>query len=326
MGDLEVTNSTASKPTVKALFWQAITPVHSGTGQTSASVIDLPIAREKATGYPVLPASSIKGVLRNGEGLDKQTEITEADKLFGYAGKKIKDEQGDVKDRSAAGDLTLTDARVLCLPVRSYAGTFAYLTCPHILTRLDRDREALGLTRLFDLPGQKPAAPAHDPTAGMLPQGLKAAAPSQTAPASQTAQVCPGSALVYGGKVLFEDIDLSAEESTSAQKAAGAIAAAAGLGEGFASRFAIVPDDIFAYFSETATEVSAHVRLKADSKTVESGGLWYEEAVPAETLFASFVISSKAGDFGVLKRPYLQLGGKGSVGKGLLKIAVEGGV
>lgn len=284
--------NTTTKNIVKAVYWQAITPVHSGTGQTSASVIDLPIAREKATHYPVLPASSIKGVLRGGEGLRKDASgniTSETDDA-----RKANQRFGSLE---AAGDLTFTDARVLCLPVRSYAGTFAYVTCPHILARLDRDREALGLSKLFSM----------------------AFTPEESA-----ACVCPDSALVHGDQVLFEDIDLKAIESVETQSAAQAIARAAGLSNDFAARFAIVPDDIFAYFSETATEVSAHVRLNSDSKTVETGGLWYEETVPAEALFTSFVISDKAGDFSVLNRPYVQLGGKGSVGKGLLRIALEG--
>lgn len=325
MGDLEMTNATTQNTTVKALFWQAITPVHSGTGQTSASVIDLPIAREKATDYPILPASSIKGVFRDGEGLNQKNEITKADEAFGYADKKIKNADGKEESKSNVGDLTFTDARVLCLPVRSYAGTFAYVTCPHILRRLDRDRAALGLAPLFDLTEVKAAAPAYDATAGMLPKGLKAAAAPTPAPTAHTAQMTASSVLAHNNTVLFEDIDLDAQQTELANTAAQAIMQAAGLDESFSSRFAIVPDDIFAFFSETATEVSAHVRLKTDSKTVETGGLWYEESIPAETLFSSFVMSGK-GSFEVLNRPYIQLGGKGSVGKGLLKISLEGGL
>ena len=57
---------------------------------------------------------------------------------------------GSVK---AAGKLTFTDARLLCLPVRSYKGTFAFVTCPLIVHRLARDLKALGLTHtLPELP------------------------------------------------------------------------------------------------------------------------------------------------------------------------------
>ncbi|WNZ62075.1 type III-B CRISPR module-associated Cmr3 family protein [Myxococcus sp. MxC21-1] len=41
----------------------ALSPLHVGTGQ-SVGVIDLPLARLKATGIPFVPGSSLKGVLR----------------------------------------------------------------------------------------------------------------------------------------------------------------------------------------------------------------------------------------------------------------------
>ena len=50
--------------TASLVFLHAYTPLHSGTGQGVES-IDLPIARERATGLPVVPGSSIKGCLRD---------------------------------------------------------------------------------------------------------------------------------------------------------------------------------------------------------------------------------------------------------------------
>ncbi|HEY7420145.1 MAG TPA: RAMP superfamily CRISPR-associated protein, partial [Ktedonobacteraceae bacterium] len=44
-------------------FIHALSPLHAGTGQ-GAGVIDLPVAREKATNIPFLPGSSLKGALR----------------------------------------------------------------------------------------------------------------------------------------------------------------------------------------------------------------------------------------------------------------------
>src|SRR6185503_12686922 len=41
----------------------AMSPLHPGTGQ-SVGAIDLPIARERPTGIPLIPGSSIKGALR----------------------------------------------------------------------------------------------------------------------------------------------------------------------------------------------------------------------------------------------------------------------
>lgn len=100
----------------KMIFWQALTPVHPGTGQDSSSVIDLPVAREAATGFPVIPASSLKGVLRDGRTDEASNQV------FGSL--------------EQTGELTLTDARLLLLPVRSYAGSFALITCPLALSAL----------------------------------------------------------------------------------------------------------------------------------------------------------------------------------------------
>ncbi len=48
----------------RAYILHALSPLHAGTGH-SADVIDLPIARMKATGIPFVPGSSIKGTLRD---------------------------------------------------------------------------------------------------------------------------------------------------------------------------------------------------------------------------------------------------------------------
>ena len=288
-----MTRSTQiSTKNVQLLLWQALTPVHAGTGQTSASVIDLPIAREVATGFPVIPASSIKGVLRDGAGLDDKTTITDADKLYGYADKKIKvTEDGEEKEKSlsAAARLTFTDARLLWLPVRSYRGTFAYLTCPLILKRLRRDLSALGLPELLPDMHEVNDVDAH----------------------------LAGEALIHAGQVLFEDIDLTAKSCDTTQAIAKKLAGATGLGEDLISHFAIVSDNVFSFFSETATEVTAHIRLDMQTKTVKDGALWYEETLPAESLLSSFVIAEEPG---YQVRSPLQLGGKGSVGKGLLSV------
>lgn len=254
----------------KAIFWQALTPVHPGTGQESGSVIDLPVAREVATGYPFIPASSLKGVLRDGRGDEASNRI-----------------YGTVDQ---AGELTLTDARLLLLPVRSYAGTFALLTCPLVLQRFLRDQAVLGL-KLLEV---------EIPTPGQTEAWL-----------GSQAQIR------HQNRVILEDIDLTA--SGGADELAGALSRLIfGVEEThFLQRFALVSDDVFAYFSETAMELIARVKLKEDTKTVQEGGLWYEEAIPAEAIFSCFAIG--ADGFSELERGYVQIGGQASVGRGLLR-------
>lgn len=109
----------------------ALSPLHAGTGHTP-DIIDLPIARMKATGIPFLPGSSIKGVLRDAR---RSTDREKTEAVFGPS-----------DDPAAhAGALVVGDARMLALPVRSFRGTFAWATSPLLLTLAKRD---LGETSL----------------------------------------------------------------------------------------------------------------------------------------------------------------------------------
>jgi RAMP superfamily protein len=103
----------------------AETYIHPGTGQ-SAGAIDLPVARERVTQYPFIPGSSMKGALLDasrGSGLD-------TDRLFGQ--------------QENAGQLLISDARLLLLPVRSLTSPYIWLTCPHLIERFRRDMERAG--------------------------------------------------------------------------------------------------------------------------------------------------------------------------------------
>jgi len=99
----------------------ALSPLHAGTGHTPG-IIDLPIARMKATGIPFLPGSSIKGVLRDArrEGAKDEKSINA---VFGPA-KFASD------DATGAAAIVVGDARLLAMPVRSFKGTFAWVTSP----------------------------------------------------------------------------------------------------------------------------------------------------------------------------------------------------
>jgi CRISPR-associated protein Cmr4 len=57
--------------TTQLLFIHALSPLHAGTGQ-SIGAIDLAIARDRATQFPYLPGSSLKGSLRDVAGLKQR--------------------------------------------------------------------------------------------------------------------------------------------------------------------------------------------------------------------------------------------------------------
>lgn len=103
----------------------AMSSVHPGTGSADGT-IDMPIAREKTTNVPIIPGSTIKGVLR-GKADGKATS------LFG--------------DASRAGVIHFSDAYVLLMPVRSLAGVYALVTSPYLIRRFCRDVEICGKPR-----------------------------------------------------------------------------------------------------------------------------------------------------------------------------------
>lgn len=111
----------------------AETPIHPGTGR-SIGVVDLPVAREAATDYPVLVGSSLKGALRDHAG--GMTRV--AEQLFGK--------------HDHAGEVLVADGRLLLLPVRCLTGAFRWVTCPHLIERYRRDRLRAGLSTEFSVP------------------------------------------------------------------------------------------------------------------------------------------------------------------------------
>jgi CRISPR-associated protein Cmr4 len=264
----------------RLILLHALTPLHVGTGQAVGNV-DLPIAREKATGFPIVPASALKGVLR--DNFNNQSWATQA---FG--------------DTDQAGAWVFTDLRILCLPVRSFFGVFAYATCPLILERLQRHAQVFGIKGFENL--------------SVEVQGADIALASN-------------SALGKGNKVYLEDLDLTAKQSPEADAVANAIAEKLlpnSERRYFTERFAVVSNDVFTFLSETATEVVARVRLEDNTKTVASGGLWYEEAVPAEAIFYGFIGATSA-ELSLaslqIDQP-LQIGGDATIGRGLCKVVI----
>jgi CRISPR-associated protein Cmr4 len=112
----------------KILYLFSRTPLHVGAG-SSVGAIDQPIQRERHTGFPIIPGSSIKGVLRDHLAALGQEQL---DDLFG---------QGGADDSYSAGKLSFAEARLLLFPVRSAKGAFALATSPLALQRFARDAD-----------------------------------------------------------------------------------------------------------------------------------------------------------------------------------------
>jgi CRISPR-associated protein Cmr4 len=144
------------------------------------------------------------------------------------------------------------------------------------------------------------------------------------------ALVAPSSALTRNRKLYLEDLDLSAQEDKDTQRMAQSLAEKLFPEHAlsFRERFVIVSDEVFNFLCETAIEVVARVRLKDETKTVEPGALWYEEAVPAESLFSGAVLiadhyrKSAAEIWTQFQPSLIQVGGDSTIGRGLCRVVI----
>jgi CRISPR-associated protein Cmr4 len=196
--------------------------------------------------------------------------------------------------------------------VRSFRGTFAFVTSPLLLRLAQRDVPAT------------PASPAPF-------DGPKArlAAGSRNVPDD--------------GPLYLEDLDLEASKGDKGATAwATAIAGVLPEAERdlLTQRFALVDDETMTFLWETATQIDTRIRVDHTTGTVAEGALWTEESLPPETLLVGVMTADASRRPGIPLSPeevakialpetaegeILQFGGKATVGRGRCRIAPWGG-
>lgn len=256
----------------------AETALHPGAGQ-NLGAIDLPVAREAVTQYPVMVGSSMKGAL-----LDAAKGQPFQEAVFGKP--------------DSAGGVAVSDARLLLLPVRSLTGHFKWVTCPYVLERLQRDAQLVGKSLSFSVPA-----------------------------------VGRGKALVAAGagRLYLEELVFDVEVSPAVVAVAAAIKPFlrhVSVQNRLHAHLVIVSDDEFRHFATSSLPVNAHNQL--DDTTKESKSLWYEEALPPDTVLYTLLIP-RVGHEANLKqlidflntRTYIQLGGNETVGQGWCAMSVQ---
>lgn len=275
------------------LFSQTI--LHCGSGQ-SVGIVDQPIARERASYLPIVPGSTVRGVLKAHISL-KESDLSQS--LFGY------DKQDG--EPSFAGALSITDAHLLLLPVRTVYGILAYATCPFILQRYKKDQK-------LDV---KVPTPANDQA--LYPKGN---------PNHQD------------NLMVLEDLDLKAQECEYTQQWAENIAQTLYAKDrpdysDMSKRIIVLPDTVFSFLAETATEIRTRIRINQETGVVDNGALWTEESLPAESvLWGVFSVdeprlNDKNGDkrprFNdiINNKPVLQMGGNMGTGNGLVQFIAQ---
>ncbi|WP_419780211.1 type III-B CRISPR module RAMP protein Cmr4 [Maridesulfovibrio sp.] len=299
---------------------RTLSPLHCGIG-VGMNDIDLPVARHKVSGHPVIPGSTIKGVLKD-EYLKGKTsqDITDRGAVKAIFG-------DPAKGNSFASAISIEDGLLVALPVRSYFGTFGYLASPYTLQQLKK-----ALVRS----GVKEGLPALPAVSGIDPSKN-----------SYRVLLTKDSLLVQGGNVLLEEMDLSVEKGSAddwAAYIAEYFCESEEDKEVFIKRFAIVDDNVLNFLCDTALPVDARIAIDKDLGTVKNGALWYEESVPPEALFMSVAGMDRSYRSGKdvksltdsellevftgnepVKELYVQMGGKATTGKGFVAVRITSG-
>jgi CRISPR-associated protein Cmr4 len=262
----------------------AETSVHPGAGQSSGFV-DLPVAREAATDYPVIVGSSMKGALL-GMGRDRGTSSSELRVLFGSA-EVVDGETG------GAGSLLVSDARLLLLPIRSLTSHFMWVTCPYLIERYMRDRKRSDLTtEIFEF----------SPVNGDDSESPKYLGPEVGELFLEERQFSRGGSLP--DKLTEALIPLIRHGETKKR---------------LEKQLVVVSDQSFAWFARYGLSVNARNVLHKEKKTSEN--LWYEETLPPDSLFYLLLAERSGGSLDKIQaqfngKPYLQVGGNETVGQG----------
>ena len=267
-------------------------PLHVGCG-TSVDIVDMPVMRERITNFPVIPASSLKGVLRqqardvHGEEASNTVQM-----LFG-------EESNDKDVERHAGAVITGEGKLLAFPVRSLKGCFAWITCPMALRRFQRDWDVQ-----LDVPEMEPDQCIAGVDINSNGTVVLEEYPLTVAPHGDVAKI----AQMLAG--ICDDPAWQAE---------------------LAKRLVVVSDENFQHFVTATTEIVA--RIQMDTKTRTNKQLFNQENIPCEALFYSvctILDNRRPNDKGQPGEEFaklfpgdkalLQIGGDETVGLGLCEV------
>lgn len=282
----------------KALvFYQNLTPLHMGTG-TEIGFVDLPIQREKVTGFPKGEASGIKGAFKGESehpewfGKERQNDNTEGDNT---------EDDNNAGNGWDIGSFRFTDARLLFFPVREYGGKlFVWVTCPFVLKRYYEEIKDMGICKTME--------------------GCNI---GNKVPDDKTAYPLSGSDFVK--KLYLEDFEFNVVPAQDWQFPAERLMESEKSDmDKLKNSLYLISDTMFSYFCEMSTEVQTRIRI-GENGVVEDGALFQEEFLPEYAFLYNFIeqleINEKADLTVMLDEPHniIQLGGDMTLGKGICK-------
>lgn len=325
------------------LYLYTRTPLHVGSG-ADLGAIDQPVARERATGFPIVPASALKGAFADWWTSIVPRPPTSEEKeaapdVQHYTGERDAEGRwllGSTDPMNPArGALIFTEARLLAFPVRSARGGWAWLTSPLMLQRFARDQ---GIDHAL-VPSPEPL----DNQAHF----------TKEKPLGKVSLETKGERGAVSHVVVLEDYTFQhTKELPTAAVGGKATTLASALEALFpndevwrdiAGRLVVVSNGMMSFFATHACDVATHVRIDDTTGAAATGGLYTQENVPSETLF--YTLINAAGESAAEKKPgevrreaaaalttfntklrassILQIGGDATTGCGYLSVRVS---
>ncbi|HDI10660.1 MAG TPA: type III-B CRISPR module RAMP protein Cmr4 [Euryarchaeota archaeon] len=308
-----------------------LTPLHTGVGRTG-TVVDLPIQRDPL-GFPIIYASSLKGAIKSHVYLSD------------LSGRKFKElfgpEPGD--DEKYSSPISFTDARLVFMPIRSGKASPVMVTSKRMLDyaieilelieflRKSNGEEA-NLDELKDLKETLRKLRSMEPSSG------KATSISK----DPIVRLNDRDEVIIGGErftVDSKELDginsdllsrLNVDSFSDAME-----------------RIIVLNDDDVLRILEKGMIRLTRIRVDRERKVVRRGALWTEELIPQGSLFLAGILMSEerrkalesnessgesidlrcelANSLGIKEnKGYLFLGGKETVGRGIVKISLLG--
>jgi CRISPR-associated protein Cmr4 len=244
----------------ECLFLYLESSLRVGSG-LDRNEVDLPLEREAATGYPLLPASTLKGVLRGRARMQQAPD----DRLV------LLGSEPESEERQPSV-VVVSDAVPLLFPVRSLTGLFGWTTSVEVWSRLRRDLASYGV-RVNEMP----QPPALRPDA---------------------AGVAPESPLV-GSKptLVLEELSFPVQVAEEVRALGSWLAAEAFPADPVFDYWreraergvVLLPEGAYRYVLKHRTQVMRRIRIDPTTGTAAEGALWTEEFLPPESMVYALV-------------------------------------
>ncbi len=284
----------------------AVSPIHAGA-ESSTGAIDNPIQRERHTNYPHIQANGVKGAMRaHFRKIEGNSETINF--IFGTDDGNDKDkrnyeeEKNGRKERvSMAGVISVSDAKLFAMPVRSNVAPFVWVTCPTILKRLKTDLELAG---------------------------------NKTVEQVEITPVLGNASILLNWKTTETNIIL--EDAVVTKGPEVELAEIKGLFP-MVDKLLLISDEMFKYVSENCTEIQTHIKIDSEKGTAKEGALRYSEYLPSDTILYSVVAYDSSCFDSELKaetiknhvesaiKHFMQIGGDATLGRGIVKLEWLGG-